>query len=43
MTDTENLQVLIAVYPTVDGAKSTLKTIKELQSQDVLELIDAAT
>lgn len=43
MADTQNLQVLVAVYPTVDGAKNTLKTIKELQSQDVLELVDAAT
>jgi uncharacterized membrane protein len=43
MSDTQNLQVLIAVYPTVDGAKNTLKTIKELQSQDVLDLVDAAT
>ena len=43
MSDTENLQVLLAVYPTTDGARNTLKTIKELHREDVLDLVDAAT
>jgi len=40
---TQNLQVLMAVYPTEEGAKETLKTIKKLQREDVLDLVDAAT
>lgn len=43
MPEPENLQVLMALYPTEDGAQSTLDTIKKLQRQDILDLIDAAT
>src|SRR4051794_26490415 len=42
-SDFENAEIFVAVYGTEGEAQSTLATIKQLQDQGTLDIIDAAT